>query len=71
MTEWLDSGKTESDHRGEFARLRLFELDKIVGMVKICYSWIRFVGVGLSCLVNFINLVFYKNFRNIVKKFHL
>ena len=45
MTYGLDLGKTESDHRGNFVRLRLFELDKIVGMVKICYSWIRFVGV--------------------------
>ena len=42
MTYRLDLGKTESDHRGNFVRLSLFELDKIVVLDNIV-NWIRFV----------------------------
>ena len=44
VTYGLDLGKTESDHRGYFVRLRLFELDKSVVLDNIV-NWIRFVAV--------------------------
>ena len=48
---------------------KIVVLDKVVGIGEDLCKWIRFVTVAYGCLDNFINLVFYKSFRNVAKKF--